>query len=116
MRAPAEGSTLALEEALHRHALAAGALHFEQRERVLCARDLQLFAVAPQLAGHATPAGAQTGAPDLERLAFVNEVSARKRVEGADPPLELGGRPRPVDERLGLLDLVRVGHAPRRLR
>src|SRR5688500_2384925 len=108
MRAQPEGSTLALEEALHGHALATGALHFEQRERALRARDLQLFALAPQLPGRATPAGAQTGAPDLERVAFVDEVSARKRVEGADPPLDLGGRSRPVDERLGLLDLVRV--------
>ena len=54
--------------------------------------------------------------PDLDRLAAEQSLRAGKRVEGTNVAIQFGSALRPVDQRLGLFDLVRVSHAFGRLR
>src|SRR5664280_2408077 len=96
--------------------LAAGPLQLRQGEDTAAAGDAQCAALdADDLSGHAARLGAGLAAPAGDELATQLAVRAGKRVEGAQPSLDRRRRLAPVDRRLRLGDLRRVGHAVVRL-
>src|ERR1700761_52576 len=90
---------LALQPLRDRDALAAGALHVQQRERAVAAGHDQLLAVDRD---HTARCGGDVQSldlcpPQLDRLAPGLEGGAGKRIEGAHAALDEVGRQRPVD-------------------
>src|SRR5690606_25991410 len=92
----------------NRHRLATGALDFDETHGAFAAGDRQVL--VEDGAGHATPL-ALGRAQNLDARSRGLEPSAGKRREAAAVVVHGEPRPRPVDARLGLLDLACVSNA-----
>ena len=115
-RRPAAGD--AAQEIVGRHAALAGALDLQQPHRAVAAGDGQ------RVVEHVRP-GAPRAIDSVVRSTFTRsgplprsaiEERAGERRQAADVVVHALRRPRPVDPRLLVVDLVRVGDALRRLR
>src|SRR6478735_1483079 len=87
----AHGNRSRLQKSLGRQALAAGALQLGEPQRLLAAGHDDAALVDGQHPARLALAGADLAAPAFDRLAAQAGEPARKRVEGAQAPLDLRG-------------------------
>src|SRR5262252_2564308 len=93
-------------------AAAAGALQFEQFECALATgHDQWRRRCADDLAGPAGGTGAHHGAPELQRLAAIDERRTGERIERPYPALQRPRAVTPVERCFALLDLGGVAYA-----
>jgi len=100
------------EEGLRGHGGPSRPLHFEEHDRPVAAGDRQ--PVAQNFARN-TATIDDRRPEDFEPSSVKRGEGARHRVQPMDPVAHRGGRHCPVDGRLFLADLLRVGRAPGRL-
>jgi hypothetical protein len=84
-------------------------LQFDDAQRTLTAGDDDAGVVGGDDRARRATALDDASAPELDDLAVQRTARAGEGVEGAQPALEHGGGQCPVDRRLALVDLGRVG-------
>jgi len=101
----------AAQEGVGGEAPTAGSLQLGEGEPVLAAGDGERAGIDRHDLARLAPAARDDAAPAGDRLAVDRAARARRRVEGAQAPLDRRRALAPVDRRFALDDLVRVGDA-----